>query len=122
MKYMLLIYGNAELWASFPPEDLATLVAETDALHEEVARSGEFVGAYGVGEGAVVKTVTRKDGPTVVSDGPYLETKEHLGSFTIVDVESAERAYEIAAANPFARFGKVEVRPLMHEADPHTHG
>lgn len=122
MKYMLLIYGNQELWASFDPADLAVLVQETDALHESVARSGEFVGAYGVGADAVVKTVTRKDGPVVVSDGPYLETKEHLGSFTIVDVESAERAYEIAAANPFARYGKIEVRPLMHEADPHTHG
>jgi hypothetical protein len=83
---MLLIYGNQELWASFDPADLAVLVQETDALHESVARSGEFVGAYGVGADAVVKTVTRKDGPVVVSDGPYLETKEHLGSFTIVDV------------------------------------
>ena len=118
MKYMLLIYGNQELWASFDPADLAVLVQETDALHAEVTRSGEFVAAYGVGEGAVVKTVTRKDGPTVITDGPYLETKEHLGSFTIVDVESADRAYEIAALNPFAKYGRVEVRPLMHEADP----
>jgi len=120
VKYMLIIYGNDELWASFPEEELQKVVGETDALHAELTRSGEFVGAYGVGAGASVKTVSRKDGPTVVSDGPYLETKEHLGSFTIVDVESAERAYEIAAANPFARYGQVEVRPLMHEADPHV--
>jgi hypothetical protein len=120
MKYMLLIYGNDELWASFPQEELPKVVAETEALHADLARSGEFVGAYGVGDVAVVKTVTCKDGPTVVSDGPYLETKEYLGSFTIVDVESAERAYEIAARDPFARFGQVEVRPLMHESDPHV--
>jgi hypothetical protein len=119
---MLIIYANPELWASFDPDDLAGVVEETDALHAAVHEAGEFVGAYGVGADALVKTVTRKDGPVVVSDGPYLETKEHLGSFTIVDVESAERAYEIAAANPFARYGKIEVRPLMHEADPHTHG
>jgi hypothetical protein len=119
---MLLIYGNDELWASFDPADMAEVVEETDALHDALAASGEFVGAYGVGENAVVKTVTRKDGPTVVSDGPYLETKEYLGSFTIVDVESAERAYEIAALNPFAKVGKVEVRPLLHEADPDHHG
>ena len=119
MKYMLLIYGNDELWASFPPEDMAKVVAETDALHAALRESGEFIGAYGVGENAVVKTVTRKDGPTVVSDGPYLETKEYLGSFTIVDVESEERAFEIAALDPFTRLGQVEVRPLMHESDPH---
>jgi hypothetical protein len=119
---MLLIYGNDELWASFDPADMAEVVKETDALHDALAASGEFVGAYGVGENAVVKTVTRKDGPAVVSDGPYLETKEYLGSFTIVDVESAERAYEIAALNPFAKVGKVAVRPLLHEADPDHHG
>ncbi|MCU1487418.1 MAG: YCII-related protein [Actinomycetia bacterium] len=120
MKYMLLIYGNDELWSSFEPAVMAEVVRETDASHAALVQSGEFVGAYGVGHNAVVKTVTRKDGPTIVSDGPYLETKEHLGSFTIVDVESAERAYEIAALNPFARFGQVEVRPLLHEADPHV--
>jgi hypothetical protein len=118
---MLLIYGNDELWSSFDPADMAEVVKETDALHDSLFESGEFVGAYGVGSEAVVKTVTRKDGPTVVSDGPYLETKEHLGSFTIVDVESAERAYEIAALNPFAKVGRVEVRPLLHEADLHEH-
>jgi hypothetical protein len=118
VKYMLLIYGNDELWGSFAPEVMAEVVAETDALNAQLATSGEFVGAYGVGDAAVVKTVTRKDGPTVVSDGPYIETKEYLGSFTIVDVESEERAYEIAALNPFSKVGQVEVRPLMHESDP----
>ena len=120
MKYMLLIYGNEELWTSLPAEEMATLVAETDALHVEVMKAGEFVGAYGVGDQHMAKQVTRKDGELVVTDGPYIETKEYLGSFTIVDVESEERAFEIAALNPFARFGQVEVRPLLHEADPHV--
>ena len=52
----------------------------------------------------------------MVTDGPYIEAKEYLGSFDIVDCESLERALEIAARVPFARVGKVEVRPLMHEA------
>ena len=58
-----------------------------------------------------------RSGETTVSDGPYIETKEYLGSFTIVDVESEARALEIAAANPAARNLQVEVRALMHEAD-----
>ena len=64
----------------------------------------------------MAKTVTLDDGVPVVTDGPYIEAKEYLGSFDIVDCESQERALEIAARNPFARFGTVEVRPLMHEA------
>ena len=53
---------------------------------------------------------------TTVTDGPYAEAKEYLGSFTIVDCDSLERALEIAAANPAARYVGVEIRPLMHEA------
>jgi hypothetical protein len=51
-----------------------------------------------------------------VTDGPYAEAKEYLGSFTIVDCDSLERALEIAARNPAARCWGVEVRPLIHEA------
>ncbi|MCU1376193.1 MAG: YCII-related protein [Actinomycetia bacterium] len=116
MKYMLLIYGNEELWASFDQEDLAVVIAQTEALHEELRQSGEFIGAYGVADQDMAKSVRLVDGVPVVTDGPYLEAKEYLGSFTIVDCESAERAYEIAALDPFARIGTVEVRALMHES------
>jgi len=64
----------------------------------------------------LAKTVTIAGGVPAVTDGPYLEAKEYLGSFDIIDVDSLERALEIAARVPFARFGQVEVRPLMHEA------
>jgi hypothetical protein len=116
MKYLLMIYGNEELWSSFPEEDMQTLVAETDAQNTELFASGELIGAYGVADQEMAKTVQLVDGQRVVTDGPYIEAKEYLGSFDIVDCESEERAYEIAAANPFARYGQVEVRPLMHEA------
>ncbi len=116
MKYLLMIYGNDELWSSFPEEDMQKVVAETDAQNTELFASGELIGAYGVADQAMAKTVQLVDGQRVVTDGPYLEAKEYLGSFDIVDCESEERAYEIAADMPFARYGKVEVRPLMHEA------
>jgi hypothetical protein len=116
VKYMLLIYGNAELWESLPPEDLERLVADTDALHQELKETGEFIAAYGVADQDEAKTVTLVEGAPVVTDGPYLEAKEYLGSFDIIDCESYERALEIAGRSPAARLGKVEVRPLMHEA------
>jgi hypothetical protein len=116
MKYMLLIYGNQELWDSFPPEQFEEVVRDTHALQAELRASGEFVGAWGVGDQVMAKTVHLDNGVPVVTDGPYIEAKEYLGSFDIVDVESEERALEIAARIPFARVGRVEVRPLMHEA------
>jgi hypothetical protein len=63
------------------------------------------------------KVVRVTAGAPVVTDGPYAEAKEYLGSFTIVDCDSPERALEIAARNPAARHWGVEVRPLMHEAN-----
>ena len=116
MKYMMLIYGNEELWSTFDPAELPRVIAETDALHTSLRATGEFVGAYGVGDQVLTKQVHLDNGVPVVTDGPYIETKEYLGSFTIVDVDGLERALEIAALNPFAAFGQVEVRPLMHEA------
>ena len=118
MKYMLLIYGNEALWESFPPEDFAQVVKETDALHKELRASGEFIGAYGVAEQQLAKTVRLEQGAPIVSDGPYIEAKEYIGSFDLIDCESLERALEIAAKVPFARMGSVEVRPIMHEAAP----
>ena len=56
------------------------------------------------------------NGVPAVTDGPFAEAKEYLASFTIVDVESYERALEIAARNPASRLVGVEVRPLTHEA------
>ncbi len=116
MKYMLLIYGE-ENFTSMDPRELAELVRQTDALNRELFESGELVGAYGVADGAASKVVRATGGPPAVTDGPYAEAKEHLASFTIVDCDSLDRALEIAARNPAARYVGVEVKPLLMEAD-----
>ena len=118
MKYVLMIYGNEELWSSFPQDQLEQVIKETNALQQELRATGEFLGAWGVADQVMAKTVHLEDGVPIVTDGPYIEAKEYLGSFDIIDCESLERALEIAARVPFARIGSVEVRPLMHEASP----
>ena len=117
MKYMLLIYGNEEAFSSVGAETFAEIVRETDALNRELFESGELVGAYGLADQVNAKVARVTDGTPVVTDGPYAEAKEYLGSFTILDCDSLERALEIAARTPSARYWGVEVRPLMHEAD-----
>jgi hypothetical protein len=114
---MLLIYGNEEAFNSVGAETLAEIIRETDALNRELFESGELVGAYGVADELNTKMVRVTGGTPVVTDGPYAEAKEYLGSFTIVDCDSLERALEIAARTPSARYWGVEVRPLMHEAN-----
>lgn len=118
MKYMLLIYGNDELWASFDPDAMAEVVRETDALNRQLFASGELVGGYGVDSQSNAKCVQVVDGQTVITDGPYIEAKEYLGSFSILDVDSLDRALEIAALNPASRFTRVEIKALPHEGSP----
>lgn len=116
MKYLMLIYGNERIWNSLPAADFAELVGEVDAFNEGLRASGELVDSQGL--------VTRPrsvrmggDGP-VVTDGPYLEAKEYVGSYFVVDVGDEARALEIARSYPALRFGEaegggLEVWPLM---------
>lgn len=119
MKYMLLIYGNDEIYGSMTA-DMEQVIKETEALQKELRETGEFISAYGIADQAEAKTVHLQDGLPVISDGPYLEAKEYMGSLDLIDCASMERALEIAARVPYARYGKVEIRPLHAESDSNT--
>ena len=116
MKYRLLIYGNQETWDSFTSDQMDEAIRDTNALQKELFDRGEWISAYGVADQSEAKTIRVRNGVPAVTDGPYIEAKEYIGSFDIIDCESYARALEIAARMPYAKHGAVEVRPLMHEA------
>ena len=87
-----------------------------DAEDQEFKASGELLGAYGLADVVQAKTVAVRDGLPAVTDGRYLETKEFLSSFMLIDVDSEERAVQIAAQVPFASVRSVELWPVLHEA------
>jgi hypothetical protein len=118
VKYMLLIYANRETWAGFGPEDWSKAIAEQDAFNKEFFDSGELLGAYGLADVVNTKVVRVRDGVPAVTDGPYVEAKEHLASSYVLDCDSEARALEIAARMPFASFRGVEVWPIMHDSAP----
>jgi hypothetical protein len=115
MKYLLMIYGNQEKWDSIPAEDWPKEIAKQDAFNEKYHNSGELLGAYGLGDATSARLVRRVDGAAAVTDGPYLETKEYIASFYLVECASEERAYEIAAEMPWADTNPTEVWPVPHE-------
>jgi hypothetical protein len=116
VKYLLMIYGNREKWESFAPGAWTDAIARQEAFNARYRETGELLGAYGLADAVNAKLVRRKDGLPAVTDGPYLETKEYLASFYLLDCESAERAQEIAADMPFADLEPVEVWPVLHES------
>jgi hypothetical protein len=116
VKYMAIIYGNKEMWESFPPEVAAKAIGEVDAYNRRHTESGELLGAYGLADELMAKTVRVRDGLPAVTDGPYLEAKEFVSSFWILDAESEKRALEIVAEHPFAGTNAIEVWPILHES------
>jgi hypothetical protein len=118
MKYLMLVYGNEEKWASFPAEAWPEAIAKQDAFNQKYAATGELIGAYGLGDAAQAKLVRRDPatGLPAVTDGPYQETKEYIASLYLLDVVSEERALEITADMPFADQEPAELWPVPHEA------
>jgi hypothetical protein len=118
MKYLLMIYGNREKWDRIPADEWPQAIARQDAFNARYQATGELIGAYGLADAAAARLVRRAEGAPAITDGPYLETKEYMASFYLLDVESEERAYQIAADMPWADVEPVEVWPVLHESAP----
>ena len=117
MKYMLLIHHNPNFMDD-PPEPMDQIGAEVGRLIDELTASGEWVGGEGLADISQAKVVRVRDGVPAVTDGPYLETKEYIASFYLLDCENEERALQIAADMPWADAEPVEFWPVLHEATP----
>jgi hypothetical protein len=116
VKYLLMIYGNADRWASLEPDQWRDVIDRTEAWLARYRETGEMLGAYGLGDALTAKLVRRTAGEPAITDGPYLETKEYMASFYLVDCEDEARACQIAADMPAADEGPVEVWPILHES------
>ncbi|WP_298805225.1 YciI family protein [uncultured Pseudokineococcus sp.] len=119
MKFLVLVYGNEQVWGD-PEVDVAALITEVDAFNAALRESGEMVAVEGLIPSP--HAVRARGGAPVVSDGPYLEAKEHVGSFFLLDVADEERALAIARSypplrHPSAHGGGLEVWPLMTHGD-----
>lgn len=113
MRYMILINSNPDAFAGWGPEQYEAFGRRHLALTGRLTDSGELVAGEGLAESRMAHTVSLRDGEVVTSDGPYAEAKEHLAGFLLVDVDSFDRAVEIAAEVPDAELGAVELRAVL---------
>lgn len=112
------------LVASYLPDDFdpSTVTEETitaiHALNAEMEAAGVLKFACGVSPVSAAKTVRKQNGKVVVSDGPYVETKEHIGGFWMLDVANIDEAVAWLKKGEAAITGPVEVRELFFVPDP----
>ena len=115
MQFALLIYESPEAFASRQSDGNDAYTGVWRAYHKALVESGVFVGGDPLAGPATGTTLRMKEGQRGVQDGPYADTKEQLGGFTILELPSLDAALEWAARCPAASYGAVEVRPLAPE-------
>jgi hypothetical protein len=113
MKYMLLCYDDDQAWERAGRDALHAAMREAVGLTHELHAKGQYVMASPLEPVSTATSVRVRDGKRLTTDGPFAETREVLGGFYIIDVDTPGEAVEIAARHPGARVGTVEVRPLL---------
>ena len=123
MKYVILIHSNPRPWGhptgdfvgenqALPAEQREALNADFEAALAEMSERGELVGGEALADPTTARLYRWRSGEPLVTDGPYAEAKEHLAGFFLIDVESQQRAEEVAGR--FSGPGEtVELRPTM---------
>lgn len=111
MQYMLLIYGCERP----EPDDpgFAEALTRVNAFADECRRRGALVAGDPLHREDTATTVCVRDGRTLITDGPFVETHEHLGGYYVLDCRDLDEALELAALCPMAETGTIEVRPLV---------
>jgi len=108
MQYLLLIYDNEKRWSQGYAE---AELGEYKAFGKEFAAA--IKGGHALQPTSAAVTVRLRNGKALTTDGPFAETKEQLGGYYLVEARDRDEAIVIAAKIPGARFGSIEVRPIM---------
>jgi ketosteroid isomerase-like protein len=112
-KYLCLVYQEDEKLDALSPRELDSLVAECVVWVDELDRSGRHIYSAGLQSVRSATTLRKRNGQLSMTDGPFAETKEHLGGFTLLRARDLNEAIQLASRLPAARLGSVEVRPVL---------
>jgi hypothetical protein len=120
MKYLLLIYQDEKLRESAPAEAKAAFMAAYDEFNATYGSRGMLAAGAELHPVDASTTVRVRDGKPLVTDGPFMETKEQLAGYYVVDCDTLDEALAVTAAIPSARIGTIEVRPQVEGIGPST--
>lgn len=117
MKYLCLGYYDEQKFAALPQADVDALVSQCPQMDAELRDSGRMRVCASLGPSQASVSLRPSNGKVVVTDGPYAETKELIGSFFIIEADTQEEAIAIASRHPAARIGEhvgwgIELRPI----------
>jgi hypothetical protein len=105
MKYLCLVYLSTDNWSACPDGDCFAYV-------QKLGTSGHMLAGEALHAISSATTVRMRNGQTMVTDGPFAETKEHLAGFYMIEAKDLNEAINLAAQIPPAKYGSIEVRPI----------
>jgi hypothetical protein len=112
-QYMLSVMGNEADIDNIPADVVEQMYKDVDVVNDELRAAGAWVFAGGLHPTTTATVVRADDGEVVTTDGPYLETKEHLGGFWVIEAADLDAALDWAAKATVACQAPVEVRPFQ---------
>lgn len=115
MRYLLTLHMNPSLWATLTDDQKNGVYEGHGAFIELITGTGEMVETKALAEPAETRTVRVENGVARTENGAFVESEAFLCGYYVVDVESEERAVELAAKIPDAAYTAVEVRRVVHE-------
>ena len=113
MKYLCLIYEDEKVWETMPKAEREKWYGEYFAFSDGIKKSGHYVGSNPLQPTSAATTVRVRNGKISATDGPFVETKEQLGGYYLIEARDLNEAIQIAAKIPSARHGTIEVRPVL---------
>jgi hypothetical protein len=114
MRYVCLVYGEEKDLHAMTPQRLAKLDADSMAHDRSLDQQGKLIIAQALQSVKTSKTVRRRQGKRLITDGPFAETKEQLLGFVMIEAATLDEALEIAGEIPLAEIGTVEVRAIYN--------
>jgi hypothetical protein len=116
MKYLCLIYSDEALWPKLPKAETDKMMSEYMAFTDSIRTSGHYIGGNRLQPTSMAATVRIRNGKASTTDGPFMETREQLGGYYLVEARDLNEAISIATRIPGARVGSIEVRPVAEVA------
>ncbi len=113
MQFLCLIYEAESLMASRTEQENGQIFQQYMTYTDDIKSSGHFVGGEALQPISTATTIRIRDGERVITDGPFAETKEQLGGYYLLECDSLDEAIEQASKIPSAKYGTIEVRPIM---------
>jgi hypothetical protein len=118
MQYLLLIYDKENDWGKLSAAEQDAIMKEYREFSKSMNESGHYRAGSQLHPVSKATTVRVRDGKKLITDGPFADTKEQLGGYYLIEAKDLDEAVGLAARVPSARFGSIEVRPLVGRDRP----